>query len=497
MIALLSTGFPTFMIQDAYAAASVFSSATTTSTTTIDYVFDQAIYVDLVGSADFDAQNAFKLNGGSIGAGIASAIVVDEPTGGGCAGGGTLTVEIVLDSAIAADAIPTIQFTNSVVPVLKSCDGAGTDAAADGAAVTPVDGIVPTVVSAATTSSTTIDITFSEDITDVSSDLGDYTINGVAGGSDVLSKSVSGAVITLTTNGYSILHDQTVTVTFDGDAGELTDAAANTAPDFTNQAVTNNVLRLFTSDCYDCTPPTVQEAQITVSSDNYTITSGDESTHITANVGDEISLVLKITDNRSTDTIPFVGLYTDFIETPGDMNLFYTNHYDNLKNISTSFYEWNVRSDDVAYDYDGTVSWSNDVPTVANDPMLGEYFMVPFTMKFTDSMETSQIIVKSSDIAGNHSYESLPVTLEVIGNAPIDFESLGKQKVLGFFDESVLSVMISELNTSDNISTSVSALLGLSDESLPAWTSDLAKWTAEDKITSGDLIVAAEYLINQ
>ena len=242
--------------------------------------------------------------------------------------------------------------------------------------------------------------------------------------------------------------------------------------------------------CYDCAGPQLQEAQITISSDNYIVTPGDELTHITANVGDEISLLLKITDDRSIETIPFVGLYTNFIETPSDMSLFYANHYDNSQNISASFYEWNTRSDDIAFDYDGTVSW-----TALDDPIIGEYFITQFTMKFTDSMETSQIIVKSSDIAGNYSYETLPVTLEVIGDAPIDFDSNGK--VLGFFNESILSLMILELNTSDNITTPISALLGLSDDALPAWTSDLAKWTAEDKITSGDLIVAAEYLINQ
>ena len=48
----------------------------------------------------------------------------------------------------------------------------------------------------------------------------DYTINGVAGGSDISAISVSGAILTLTTNGYSILNGETVTVTFDGEANE-------------------------------------------------------------------------------------------------------------------------------------------------------------------------------------------------------------------------------------------------------------------------------------
>jgi hypothetical protein len=512
MIALLSTGFPNFMIQDAYAAASGFSSAITTSTTTINYVFDQAVYVDIVGPTgeEYDVQFAFKLNGGSIGAGIASAIVVDEATGGACVGGGTTTVVITLDSAIATDAVPTIQFTNGVVPVLKSCDGVGTNATADGAAVTPVDGIAPTVVSAATTSSNTIAITFSEDIVDTASDLTDYTINGVTGGSDISAKSVSGAVLTLTTNGYSILYGQTVTVTFDGEANELEDTGTlNDTADFSNQAVTNNVAYVANGDCYDCIPPTLQESHITILNNHYVIATDDEPISITASVGDEISIVLKITDNISVQSIPSAALYTNFEQKPSDMSAYYANNFDNLKQVSTSFYEWNVRSDDVTYDYDGTVSWSDNAPTVVTDVLTEdnfkfknkdqnalEYFMMPFTFTINDYMDSTQISAKIYDAAGNRLHVTLPVTLNTVGDDPLDFENMGKQKVLGFFDESVLNVMILELNGSEDTAP-LSEFLGIPDESLPAWTLNLATWVADDKIDSANMIVAVEYLINQ
>jgi hypothetical protein len=326
---------------------------------------------------------------------------------------------------------------------------------------------------------------------------------------------VSGAILTLTTNGYSILNGETVTVTFDGEANELEDTGTlNDVADFTNQAVTNNVPKVETkkkssSDCYDCKPPTLQESHITILSNDYVVATGDDPLHITANVGDTISVILNVTDNKSVQTISYAALYTNFEERPSDMNLFYANNYDNLKQTSTSFYEWNVRSDDVVYDYDDTTSWSQTIPFVVtedttvdnfifqNDDNVVEYFMVPFTFTINDHMESSQIIAKIYDAAGNRLHVTLPVTLETAGNEPPDFDYTGKQKVLGFYDESVLSEMISQWSESESDAKQLSSLLGILDESLPTWTSNLAKWVVDDKIDSADLIVAIEYLINQ
>ena len=260
------------------------------------------------------------------------------------------------------------------------------------------------------------------------------------------------------------------------------------------------------SDCYDCTPPVLQNAHVTISSNDYVVATGDDTVHITANVGDTVTVLLNVTDDKPVDTIPFAALYTNFEQKPSDMNLYYANNYDNLKQVSTSFYEWNLRSDDVAYDYDGVISWSDNTPTIVtgeitddnyfmiNDNNVLEYFTMPFTFTINDSMDSTQIIVKVYDGAYNLLHIALPVVLDVAGNDPPSFDSNGK--VLGFFNESVLNTMILELNGSEDTAP-LSAFLGIPEESLPAWTLDLATWVTDEKIDSADMIVAVEYLINQ
>jgi hypothetical protein len=263
------------------------------------------------------------------------------------------------------------------------------------------------------------------------------------------------------------------------------------------------------SDCYDCTPPVLQSSHITILTNDYIITTGDDLIHITANVGDKVTILLNVTDNKPVDTIPFAGIYTNYQEKPSDMSAFYANNFDNLKQISTSFYEWNIRSDDVPYDYDETVSWDDNTPTVVtgeitddnylmiNDNNVVEYFMMPFTFTISNSMEESTITAKIYDAAGNRLHVTLPVTLQTAENDPLNFNNLGKQKVLGFYDESVLSEMVQQYSESESDSKNLSSILGISDESLPAWSTNLATWVAQDKIDSADLIVAVEYLINQ
>ena len=237
--------------------------------------------------------------------------------------------------------------------------------------------------------------------------------------------------------------------------------------------------------------------------------TGDDPIHITANVGDKVTILLNVTDNKFVDTIPFAALYTNYQEKPSDMSAYYANNFDKLKQISTSFYEWNIRADDVPYDYDGTVSWSDNTPTVVtgeitddnyfmkNDNNVLQYFMMPFTFTMSNSMEESTISAKIYDAAGNRLHVTLPVTLQTAGNDPLNFDHMGKQKVLGFYDESVLSEMAETWSESESDAKQLSSLLGISEESLPAWSTNLATWVADDKIDSANMIVAVEYLINQ
>jgi hypothetical protein len=263
------------------------------------------------------------------------------------------------------------------------------------------------------------------------------------------------------------------------------------------------------SDCYDCKPPVLQSSHITILTNDYVVATGDDPIHITANVGDKVTVILNVTDNKFVDTIPFAALYTNYQEKPSDMSAYYANNFDKWKHVSTSFYEWNIRADDVPYDYDGTVSWSDNTPTVVtgeitdenyfmiNDNNVLEYFMMPFTFTMSNSMDESAISAKIYDAAGNRLHVTLPVTLQTAGNDPLNFDHMGKQKVLGFYDESVLSEMAETWSESKSDAKQLSSLLGISEESLPAWSTNLATWVADDKIDSANMIVAVEYLINQ
>ena len=295
-------------------------------------------------------------------------------------------------------------------------------------------------------------------------------------------------------------------VGFDGD--DVNEYTLEVGFDFDGVPVTETTTS--SSDCYDCKPPVLQASHITISTNDYVVATGDDPLHITANVGDKVTVILNVTDNKSIQTIPFAGLYTNYQEKPSDMSAFYANNFDKWKHVSTSFYEWNVRADDVPYDYDGTVSWSDNAPTVVTDVTTAdnfkfknddnnmvEYFMVPFTFTINDFMEESAITAKIYDASGNRLHVTLPVTLKVAGNEPLNFDYTGKQKVLGFYDESVLSEMVETWSESESDTKQMSSLLGISDESLPPWTSNLATWVAEGAIDSADLIVAVEYLINR
>ena len=276
--------------------------------------------------------------------------------------------------------------------------------------------------------------------------------------------------------------------------------------------------------CYDCNPPTLQDSYITILNNDYVIVTGDDPLHITANVGDEVTVILNVTDNKSIQSIPFAGLYTNFEEKPSDMSVVYANNYDNLKQTSTSFYEWNIRADDVAYDYDGTVSWSDNAPTVVtdvitddnyfmiNDDNVLEYFMMPFTFTMNQHMDSTQIIVKIYDASGNRLHATLPVTLEIIPKETDVLSDAEEIATLGTGDmivtpsedtslpnELVLLTVLSQWIgysqvTSDD--TKMLSVIGLQGDSLPAWTKHLGEWVIQEKLDVSELITAIQYVHN-
>ena len=87
-------------------------------------------------------------------------------------------------------------------------------------------------------------------------------------------------------------------------------------------------------------------------------------------------------------------------------------------------------------------------------------------------------------------------TLKIAGNEPLVFESKINQKVLGFYDESMLSEVVSSWTGSTQDVLELAIVLGIPDEQLPPWVANLALWVSEDKLTIGDMIVSIEHLIN-
>ena len=260
--------------------------------------------------------------------------------------------------------------------------------------------------------------------------------------------------------------------------------------------------------CYDCEPPKLQQAQIQISSNDPVIISDDKPLHVTANVGDEIEIILDVIDDKSVHLLPTSGIYTNFMERPNDMNLFYANNFDDWNNTSASFYEWNRNHDDVAYDHADTVTWSSpeisyvkstittETPfEIINDELVIEHFIISFKMKFTDSMESSQVWVSATDYYGQTLKVPLPFILEILGDEPLDFTSNSDQKVLGYFNEPVLLSILHQWNQSSQDVSELSSILGVNGE-LPQWTANLVTWTVEEKITSAEMIIAIEHVIN-
>ena len=76
------------------------------------------------------------------------------------------------------------------------------------------------------------------------------------------------------------------------------------------------------------------------------------------------------------------------------------------------------------------------------------------------------------------------------------FKSQLNQKVLSFYDESVLFELISGWTGTSQDVSELAAVLGIPDEQLDPWVTTLAVWVSEDRITIADMIVAIEHLIN-
>ncbi|MDC0523155.1 hypothetical protein OAO04_05120, partial [Nitrosopumilus sp.] len=288
-----------------------------------------------------------------------------------------------------------------------------------------------------------------------------------------------------------------------------------------------------TDECYDCEAPKLAKVEVHITSNtsdeiinenapqisetrDYVWTFDqktpypmfeDYKTPIIADPGDKVEIILDLTDNRTLERITDSGTYTNFLDKPNDMNTFYANNFDEYGKVSTTFYEWHNTGDDLFYDYDQTVEWSKadvvieesgelDNRVCCNQDDLTGTFTISFNMKFLQPMQTTDIWVQGTDRSGNFFKVSLPLTLKVTGNEPLVFESKINQKVLGFYDESMLLNIVSDWTGSTQDVSELAAILGIADEHLPPWVINLAVWVSEDRISMGDMIVSIEHLIN-
>ena len=277
--------------------------------------------------------------------------------------------------------------------------------------------------------------------------------------------------------------------------GTENDGVGNRATNFT-VTITNWIPEGFygNSNCYDCSAPTVSKVEVSLDGSTPVTVTDDNQVQINAGNGDTVSVMVTIADNVGADTMTFAGLYTNFGDTPD--NLFYANNFDSFKQMSTSYYEWNARSDDTAFSNTDAISWDAATATVNPDRTQ----TITYTMTINDSIESTQVWVDLGDMANNYAKSALPITLEVAGPPAITFASDDSQQVVSYFNESILLAIVSQWTaTSSDDATNVeqlSSVLGIEDQ-LPTWTTSLASWVSDDKIDVADMIVAVEYVINQ
>ena len=56
--------------------------------------------------------------------------------------------------------------------------------------------------------------------------------------------------------------------------------------------------------------------------------------------------------------------------------------------------------------------------------------------------------------------------------------------------------IVSDWTGSTQDVSELAKILGIPDEQLPPWVTNLALWVSEDRISMGDMIVSIEHLIN-
>jgi len=334
LIAIIIGGFPNYMIQEAYATTPTISAVTgssasgdSTATTNIIVTFNTG-----VNATTADTAAAWAVVGNTVSS-VTSILNDDVTCNGGS--GGTLTLTITLGTALATGAVPVVTYNGTGPNIsIKSCNSNDALVNASSSAITPVDGLRPVASSAATTDSTTIVITMSEDVTNNAAVAGDFAVTGIASNPSISSIGFSGSSITLNLSAAIVSGDTSIEVAYTGDATDIDDGATNNdLSTFSNLSVTNNPAASGGSHlgCWgDCTSPTMgldkYETRMVDGGFSYNRNTVDVITHhtpfplISAQIGQTNTVTVKVYDEYGAQGIRLVqfGLGLPEIGSPLD-----------------------------------------------------------------------------------------------------------------------------------------------------------------------------------
>ena len=191
----------------------------------------------------------------------------------------------------------------------------------EGATVTVVDGIAPTVTGARTASGTVVTLTLSEGVSDASATPGDFSLSGVASSPTVSSISVSGKTVTLTLSSAIVTSDLPL-LSYSRSSGSIQDVSNNSLANFSSMTVDTSA---------DITPPSIDRA-VATSLNSVTVTFSEnvdanatDGSHWSLNGTDAGSLTVSAnTDPAGISNSMTLTLSGDLPDTRPDLTLTYT-----------------------------------------------------------------------------------------------------------------------------------------------------------------------------
>lgn len=199
--------------------------------------------------------------------------------------------------------------------------------------------------------------------------------------------------------------------------------------------------------CRNCNTPTLNDKIfVSLNSEQMILMNDNSNDVLYVKVGDELKIMFSTHDDRGANDIRRAGLYTNYDKRPNDMNLYYANNFNDAKQISLTFYEWNKFKDDESFDYSQSVFF--ETPEI----LTKDNFTITFQMHWKKPIPESEIRVKIVDSGRNYFINTLPFKIQVIPENSINpqiiifqedeyFENIPSwiKNIFGGYDEKIVS----------------------------------------------------------